>query len=186
VQVPEKTVPIPGIELLNSQFGFILERNAEDNYTASVKLLTNDDVSQITQSNTLFVNASDVATKNAWHKAVTKVSADTVNIDVYDENGTRLDGKTSDTASNGLSELAVVMTYPVGQVLAFKNLKVEAVSRNPTPIVSSEIQGNGFEFLFPYVRMLLLLAGAVLAVVCLRERIVNEKHSEGVHESSQR
>lgn len=184
VQVPEETMTIPGAELLNSQFGFILERNAEDNYTASVKLLTNDDVSQITQGNALFVNASDVATKNAWHKAVTRVSDDTVTVDVYDENGTRLDGKTTNTASNGLGELAIVMTYPVGQVLAFKNLKVEAVSQNPTPIASGQTQGNGFEFLFPYVRILLLLAGTALAIVCLKERKRDKKHSDGVRESS--
>jgi len=172
-------VRIPGVELLNSQFGFILKRNVEDNFTATVKLLTDEDVSQIAQGNALLVNASDVASKNAWHKAVTSVSDGTVSIEVYDENGTRLEGKTTNVASAGSDELAVVMTYLVGQVLAFKNLKVEAVSKDPTPITSTPApaQGNGVEFLFPYIRFSLLFAGVILAVLCLRERVVNKRSS---------
>src|SRR3990170_3015202 len=90
VQVPEQTITIPGIEQQRSQFGFILERTAEDNYTASVKLLTDNDVSQITQSvdqsEAMFMNASTVATRNAWHKAIAKVSGDEVTVEVYNDN----------------------------------------------------------------------------------------------------
>ena len=189
IQVPEETVTIPGVEQLNGQFGFMLERSGEDNYTARVKLLTNDDVSQITQSlddsKAMYMNASSVATKNVWHKAIAKVSGDEVAVGVYDENGTRLDDMTKSTTSTGFGELGILMTYPVGQVLAFKNLKVEALSQNPTPITENQAQGNGIEFLFPYIRISLLLAGTAMAIVCLKERKEINKHSNGVSDSSQ-
>jgi hypothetical protein len=189
IQVPERTVTIPGIEQLNGQFGFMLERNGEYNYTATVKLLTNDDVSQITQSlddsKAMYMNSSSVATKNAWHKAIAKVSGDEVAVEVYDENGTRLDDMAKSTTSTGFSELGILMTYPVGQVLAFKNLKVEALSQNPKPITENQAQGNGIEILFPYIRISLLLAGTAMAIVCLKERKEINRHPKGMSDSSQ-
>jgi hypothetical protein len=186
VEVPEETITLPWAELLNNQFGFILKSDGESNYTASVKLLTDTDVSQITQSldesKTLFLNASDVTTKNAWHKAVAKVSGDKVTVEVYDENGKPLGNR----SSNGLSELCVLMTYPVGQVLAFKNLKVEALdqSHSPEPVIQNQTPSAGIEYLFPYVRISLLLAGVGLAVLCLKERRANHKRSESVESPS--
>lgn len=184
-QVPERTVTIPGAELLNSQFGFILSHDGADNYTASVKLLTNNDMSQITQSldenKALFVNASDVAMKNVWYKALAKVSSDKVVVEVYDENGKLLNMK----ESVDLNESGVFMTYPVGQVLAFKNLKVEAASQRQSsvPVSSEKSLGTGFDFLFPYVRISLMLAGVGLAAVCLRDRRIRNRHSRDVQES---
>jgi hypothetical protein len=181
LEVPEKTITLPGAELLNSQFGFILKSDGADNYTASVKLLTDNDVSQITQSldesNALVMNASEVAAKNTWRKAIAKVSNDGVAIEVYDENGTRLDSMSQSAATKRYGELGILMTYPVGQVLAFKNLKVESLSQssapdvpNPAPIGQNQTQGNGIDFLFPYLRYSLLLAGAGLAILCIRGR----------------
>jgi hypothetical protein len=188
IQVPEKTVPVPGIEQLTSQFGFMLERNGENNYTASVKTLTNDDVSQISQSldesKALFINVSDIATKNVWHKAVATVSSDRVAVEVYDENGTQLDRLTTSATSKGSGELGILMTYDASQVIAFKNLKVEALGQSPTPISESQTQGNGIEFLFPYVRISLLLAGTVLAIVCLKGRRESNKRSSDLRKSS--
>jgi hypothetical protein len=174
VEIPEKTITFPGAELLNSQFGFILKSDGENNYTASVKLLTADDVSQMTQSlderGALFMNASEVAAKNTWRKAIAKVSGEEVAIEVYDENGTQLDSMTKNTISGQYGELGILMSYPTGQVLAFKNLKVESLGQTPTPIVQNQTQGNAIDFLFPYVRIPLLLAGIVLAILCLRGR----------------
>jgi hypothetical protein len=191
VQVPEQTVTIPGVEQLSSQFGFILAPNGGDNYTASVKLLSDDQMSQISDSSggsmAMFLNASEVATKNVWHKAVTKVSGDEVAFEVYDENGTRLDSMAKTIGDQGSGELGILVTYPTGQVLAFKNLKVEALGQSPAPQTSEgQVQGNGFEFLFPCVRISLLLAGAALAIVCLKGRKESKgNHSNALPESSQ-
>jgi hypothetical protein len=189
VQVPEQTITIPGIEQLRRQFGFILERTAEDNYTASVKLLTDSDVSQITQSvdqsEAMFMNASTVAPRNAWHKAIAKVSGDEVTVEVYNDNGTRLENMASSTAKTGLCELGIFMTYGASQVLAFKNLKVETVDKNPIPISDNLAQQSGIEFLYPYIRMSLLLAGTALAVVYLKGRKKNNVRSNSLLEPTQ-
>jgi hypothetical protein len=189
VQVPEETITIPGIEQLRSQFGFIIERTGGDNYTASVKLLTDNDVSQITQSvdqsEAMFMNASTVATRNAWHKAIAKVSGDEVTVEVYNDNGTRLENMASSTAKTGLGELGILMTYGASQVLAFKNLKVETVDKNPIPISDNQAQQSGIDFLYPYIRMSLLLAGTALAVVYLKGRKKNNVRSNSLLEPTQ-
>ena len=188
IEVPEETVPIPGIEQLFGQFGFMLERKDEDNYTASVRVLTSDDVSQITQSvderTALVINASEIARKNVWHKALAKVSDDEIAVEVFDNNGTSLDRVASRTIGTNLGELGVVMTYFVGQVLAFKNLKVEALNQAPLPPINNDpAQGSGIEFLVPYVRASLLLAGSAMAVICLRDRKKSNQRADWLESS---
>ncbi len=171
IDVPESTITVPGVEQLNGQFGFILKTDGENNYTASVKVLADSDVSQITQSldesNSLFMNASEVAAKNTWRKAIAKVSGGDVAVEIYDENGTRLNRMANTVTNSGYSELGILMTYPVGQVLAFKNLKVETLGQSPVPIFQKSAEGAGIDFLFPYVRGSLLLAGTALAILCV-------------------
>ena len=188
IMVPELVKPIPGAELLNSHFGFILKQNLKDNYTASVKTLNGDDLSQITQtldeSNAIFINASNVAAKETWYKAIAKVSEEYATVEIHDENGTQLDRLSKSTSSPNLNELGVFMTYQTGQIIAFKNLNVEATSHN-TPLKAQEVtQGNDFEFLYPYVRALLLSAGAVLAIVTLWQRKKSSNQSDTVLEAS--
>ncbi|MGE5637858.1 MAG: hypothetical protein ACM3WQ_04040, partial [Chloroflexota bacterium] len=179
IDVPEETITIPGAELLYGQFGFVLGRDEANNYTASVKLLTSEDVLRInessSQSKSLYVNASEMVTKNTWYKAVAKVSKAEVVVEVADENGQLVEKK----VGQSLNELGVIMTYPVGQVLAFKNLKVESKSQsqNSMPISDSQMQVTGYDHLYQYIRIALLLAGAALAIVCLRDRRIKNKYS---------
>jgi hypothetical protein len=179
VQVPERTVEIPGIELFYDQFGFILKHDGDGNYTGSVKLLTDTDMSQIRQdldeNNALFVNASAVATKNMWYRAVAKVLDGEVSIELYDENGTRLENMTAGITNMSFGEVGIIMTYGVGQVVAFKNLKVEAITRDNAPVGNDKAQEGGIELYYPYVRMSLLIAGTALAIVCLKERRDSDK-----------
>lgn len=179
IDVPEETITIPGAELLYGQFGFVLGRDEANNYTASVKLLTSEDVLRInessSQSKSLYVNASEMVTKNTWYKAVAKVSKAEVVVEVADENGQLVEKK----VGQSLNELGVIMAYPVGQVLAFKNLKVESKSQsqNSMPISDSQMQVTGYDHLYQYIRIALLLAGAALAIVCLRDRRIKNKYS---------
>jgi hypothetical protein len=171
VNMPEKSITIPGIR---NQFGFVLERTAEDNYTASVKLLTDNDISQMTrsvdQSGTMFMNASLLTARNEWHKAITKVYGGSVSIELYNDNGTRLQNMASSTATTGFEELGIFMTYGPSQVLAFKNLKVETITQNQVPVSDDNVEENGIEILYSLMRTSFLLAGAALAVVTLKGR----------------
>jgi hypothetical protein len=188
VMVPEEVRTIPGTELLNSHFGFILKQNVQDSYTASVKALKGDDLSQITQSldenRTIFINASNIAAKETWYKAIAKVSGDYIAVEIRDKNGTRLDSLSQTKSNQDLSELGIIMTYQTGQIIAFKNLNFETISHN-TPLIAQEAaQGNSFEFLYPYMRASLLSAGTVLATVCLWQRRKSNNHSNAVREAS--
>jgi hypothetical protein len=172
--VPEKTMTISDAELLNSQFGFMLHQNGASNYTASVKILNAADLSQITHSldtkRAVYINASEFVAKNYWHKVIAKVSAAEVAVDLHDENGISLHSKSQSKCDEDLDELGVVMTYPAGQIIAFKNLKVNGLPQDPPTNPQNFAQPSGFEILYPYVRISLLLAGAILAVACLKER----------------
>ena len=189
VQIPEETIIVPEFEVINSQFGFILEQTEENNYTATVKLLTDTDVSQIPQSlddnRVMFMNASTIAQKNAWHKAVARVSNGEVAVEVYNDNGTRLENLTKSTPNSGFGELEILMNYRAGQVVVFKNLKVEAVSQTHKPTSNIPVQEEGIDFLYPYIRIALLLAGSVLAIVYLKGRKDTTKHPDDISASSQ-
>jgi hypothetical protein len=187
IMVPEKVITIPGTELLDSHFGFILEQTVQGNYTASVRVLKGDDLPQIKQSidesRAVFINASDVAAKETWYKAIAKVSGDYVAVEVCDENGTRLERMSQSKSGQDLSEFGVLMTYQTGQIIAFKNLNVETITQK-TPVVAHEVtKGDGFEFLYPFVRVSLLSAGTVLAIVCLWQRRKSSNHSDAVLEA---
>ena len=189
VKIPEQNITIPEFEIVNSQFGFILEKTEENNYTASVKLLTDAEASHIpnslSETNGMFMNASNIALKNEWHKAVARVSSSEAAMEVFDDSGTRLENMTKSTTSTGVGELGIIMTYTAGQVVAFKNLKVESVSQTPTPINNIPVQEESISFLYPYIRIALLLAGSVLAIVYLRGREENAKHPDQLGASSQ-
>jgi hypothetical protein len=181
VMVPEQVITIPGAELLRSQFGFILQQNEAGNYTASVQVLNDDELSQIAQnigsSNAVIINASNVVTKNAWHQAVARVVGDKATVEVYNASGMLLDNSSQSWSGQSSGEFGVLMTYQTGQIIAFKDLKVEAVTQAPPATTQDAAEGNGFELLYPYVSPLLLLAGIVLAVVCLWQRRGRKKNA---------
>jgi hypothetical protein len=116
------------------------------------------------------MNASTVVTRNEWHKAIAKVSGDEVTVEVYDDNGARLENMATSSTKTGLGELGILMSYGPSQVLVFKNLKVETISQNQIPVSGDQAKENGIEVLYPYIRLSFLLAGAALAVVFLKGR----------------
>ncbi len=187
VQIPERQITIPGAELLNSQFGFTLQQREANNYTATVKTIDDNGASEVAQNianGAVFINASDVTVKNVWQKAVAKVSGEVLLAEVYDQKGTLLKTVSQNRTGENLDNLGVLITYPTGQIIAFKNLKAEATSRvvpQTTQIVS---QGNGYEFLYPYVRVSLLLGGLTLAIVSLwQKRVSGKQQSDAVQEA---
>ena len=174
ITVPEEVRTIPGAELLNSYFGFILQQNEQENYTAIVKVLDDEDISQIdhgvNESSALFINATNFAEKETWYKAVTKVSEENLATEVYDMNGTRLQGISKNRNSQNLSRVGVLMTYQTGQIIAFKSLNVEKTAHNATSAAKELHQENGQKAEYPYLRSSFLSAGAVLAIISLVQR----------------
>ena len=77
------------------------------------------------------------------------------------------------------------MNYRAGQIVVFKNLKVETVSQTPKATSDIPVEEEGIDFLYPYIRIALLLAGSVLAVVYLKGRKKYTRHPDGLSTSSQ-
>jgi hypothetical protein len=159
-------------QTISNQFGFILQHNGEGNYTASVKTLNDFDVSQITKrldgNNTALMNATMDTKENTWYKVVARISEDGITAELYDENGTLLKNMAAKGDAVSSSESGILMTNAT--VVAFKNLKAEALDQLTTPVDGNHLPGNGLELLAPYNGLVILLAVAVAAVAYVKER----------------
>jgi hypothetical protein len=174
---PEQTITIP-IEQPVNQFGLILRHNGEDNYTASVRVLGDNDVSQITEqldgNNASFIDASMSTTENTWYKVEVRVSEDEITAKLYDENGTLLKNIAARNDAMNISESGLMMTYDANTVVAFKNLKAETIGQpisTPAPLVDdNQVPVNTLELLAPYSGLTILLVIAVATIVYIKER----------------
>jgi hypothetical protein len=174
---PEQTITIP-IEQPVNQFGFILRHNGEDNYTASVRVLDDNDLSQITKqldgNNASFIDASMITTENTWYKVVARMSGDEITAKLYDENGTLLKNIVARNDAMSINESGIMMIYDANAVVAFKNLKAETIDQPiPTPappVDDNQVPVNTLELLAPYIGLTILLAVAAVTIVYIKKR----------------
>jgi hypothetical protein len=171
---PEQTITIPSEQTINNQLGFILQHNGGDNYTASVKLLDDDDVSQTTkqlnENNAAFINVSMSTRENTWYKAVARISEDEITSKLYDKNGTLLRNISVKKDAMSISESGILMSYDTNTVIAFKNLKAETLDQPTPPVDDNQPLVNGTELLAPYSGLVILLAIAVATIAYIKER----------------
>jgi hypothetical protein len=135
----EQTVSISRSEqTTNDRFGFILRHNGGNNYSLSVKGLDDYDIFQITKrldgNDTAFMNASLGTRKNTWYKVVAGMSEEEITAELYDKNGTRLQSVATRDDAMSISELAILMAYDTGTVIAFRNLKAETLNQPTQPV----------------------------------------------------
>jgi hypothetical protein len=187
---PEQTITIP-IEQPVNQFGFILQHNGEDNYSASVRVLDDNNVSQITEqldgNNATFINASMSTTENTWYKVEARMSEDEITAKLYDENGTLLKNIVARNDAMSISESGIMMTYDANAVIAFKNLKAETIDQ-PTPappVVDNQVPANALELLVPYIGLTILLAvaAATIAYIKKRKRVTEDQTVESYQQA---
>jgi hypothetical protein len=175
----EQTITIPSEQTPDNQLGFILRYNGGNSYNASVKVLADSDISQITKqadNNTAFMNASRSTRENTWYKVIARISEGAVTAELYSENGTLLEKTTRDNAVNA-SESSIMITYDADTVIAFKNLKVETLDQPSQPDDGSQIPANELELSAPYIGLVILLAVAIAAIAYVKEgkRLTNEQ-----------
>jgi len=164
-------------QTINNQLGFILRQNGEDNYSASVRMLEDDDVSQITSQldtdNAAFVNASQVLTKqNTWYKIEATISKNATNARLYEQNGTLLKNMVSEENVTNVDQLGILMSYNPNAILAFRNLKVETLDHPTLPANVTQEKANELEWLGPniYLPILSAVALATVAVAYVRRK----------------
>jgi hypothetical protein len=175
ITLPEQTITVKESEQPNIQVGFILRNSGGNNYSASVGMLGDSDISQIAQrldgNNTAFMNASDSIRESVRYHVVAKISEDQVSAELHDENGTLLMSTAAKDDAVGISESGILMTFDANNLIAFKNLKVESFDQPPTQSVESKrVPVNGLDSLAPYIGMPILLAAAIATMVYLKKR----------------
>jgi len=188
VVVSEERTVVEPVE--NKQLGFILREDSEDNFSASVGVLEDQQLSQITRilrenSDAAFLNVSDVAKANTWYKVEAKISENTTQARLYEMNNTLLEHSAPADAV-GASEMGILMSYAPNSILAFKNLKVESLDKPaPIPVPQSSEQNKPDEigWLVPFLGVAVLSVVAVGAVVFAKRR-KNAKTSQTVTETS--
>jgi hypothetical protein len=160
------------------QVGFILQQDSNDNYTASVKVLGDQDVSQIStqinNENTAFMNVSRLTQNNIWYRINATMSANGTDATIYQENGTLLNNVSPSSESATSNQVGVVLAYSSGAVIAFRNLKVESLDKPETPAVSASSIGKQTTSGPPYIEILVTL-GVVFAVATLALASVRRK-----------
>ncbi|MCJ7560520.1 Ig-like domain-containing protein [Candidatus Bathyarchaeota archaeon] len=128
---------------VNNQFGFILRNNGGNNYTASVKVLDDDGISQITKqlggNNTAFMNATMSTKENTWYKVVARISEGAITAELYAENGTLLKSIAASNDTISVNESGILIAYDASTVIAFKNLKAETLDQPTPPVGGNQI-----------------------------------------------
>jgi len=169
-------------QTMNNQFGFILQHNGGDNYSASVRVLDKHDISQITEqgeNNTAFISASMSAKENTWYKIAARMSEDGITANLHNENGTLLNKAAARDNVTSISESGILITYEANTVIAFKNLKAKTIGQPTQPVDGDSIAVNGPELLAPYGGLAILLAVVVATIAYIekRKRVTEKKNS---------
>ncbi len=170
----EQVVSIP---LENSQLGFILRQDGEGDYSASISVLGDQQIAQISrtqqESNAVYINASDVAPRNKWYRIEATISENKTNAKLYEMNNTLLDNITAPEPLN-TGEMGILMSYPSNSILAFKNLKVSTLDEAAAPLPSEDeiTKKDEFEWGASYIAgtALLLIGSVALAYTSRRKR----------------
>ena len=156
-------------QTINNQLSFILRQNEEDNYSASVQMLKDNDASQITSQldieNAAFVNASQFLTKqNTWYKIEATITKNATNARLYEQNGTLLKNMVSEENVTNINQLGILMSYNPNAILAFRNLKVETLDQPIPPANVTQEKANELEWLGPNIYLPILSAIALATV----------------------
>jgi len=166
IKVPEKTIIIPSYEQkLDNHLEFILRQNGENNYSVSVRLLDDSDMSQIIEkSDSLFVNASSYVRADTWYNIEAQISKDQIIAKLFEENKTHLSETVPINNNTSICEFRILMKYEPDSIIVFKSLKAE-IPDQPTQLVEENHPVNILELLAPYIGMKLLALVIILAVV---------------------
>lgn len=176
ITIPEVVLPpiIP-----NGQFGFILSQNGDNNYSASVRILEDKDVSQIAtqldEEGTAFMNASKITKENTWYRITASISPSASNAALYEENGTPVNNVAPRNDSSTANQIGVLLEYNPGAVIVFRNLKVETLDKTESPPINPQTFENSeqnafFIGLVPGLIAILIVATATIALVRRRRK----------------
>ena len=130
----------------NKQLGFILRQDGEEEYSASVTVLEDQQTFEIAkESSTTYINVSDIAARNKWYRVEATISRDATNAELYTMNNSLLDRIAAPETLNS-AEVGILMTYPPNSILAFRNLKVSTFDEEVQSSTGKQEQYQKSEF----------------------------------------
>jgi hypothetical protein len=175
----EQTITVTESEqTTNNQFGFILRHNGGYNYSASVRVLDEHDVFQITkqdENNRGVINASTSTKENTWYKIEARIFEDGITASLYDENVTLLKNAAARDNFTSINESGILITYDANTVIAFKSLKAEILGQSTQTAAGDNIPVNRLEVLAPYAGLAILLATGVATIAYVKKRSNREE-----------
>ena len=167
-EIPKPVIP-------TGQVGFMLQQDGDSNYSASVRILGDQDTSQIAaqlnnEADTAFMNASQITRNNTWYKITATLSENGTNSAISEENGTILNNVTPRNDAS-TTETGVLVTYYPGAVIAFRNLKVETLDKAESQANSTQASDHNAaspmlygEFIVSVVAVFVLTAAAATLI----------------------
>jgi len=148
-KVPEQTVVIPNYrQQMHNYLEFTLVQNGKEDYSVSVRLLGNSDISEIIdKSDSTIINASSYVRENAWYKIAANISENQITIKLFDQNKTDLTRTEPIDLTNSTNELKILMKYEPDSIIVTKNLQAEFLDQ-PTQL----IEGYKHPFNIPHTQ----------------------------------
>jgi hypothetical protein len=172
-------------QTINNQLGFILRQDSEGNFSASVRMLEEDDSGQIKSQPDMdypvFVNASEVLTEqNTWYKIEAVISKNETNARLYEQNGALLKSMGPEENVTNSDQLGILMSYNPNAILAFRNLRVETLDPPPPQVIVTQKKPNDLEWLGSniYLQALAVVALATVAVASYVKKMREKKKDE--------
>ncbi len=144
--IPEKTIIIPSYkQKMVNHLEFTLTQNGEEDYSVSVRLLDNYDISQIIdKADSTFINASSYVRENTWYNIAANIFENQIIIKLFDENNTYITETAPVDYTNSTREFKILIKYEPDSIIVFKNLQAEILDQ-PTQLV----EGNKPPFNYP-------------------------------------
>lgn len=131
--IPEETVMIPNYrQQMNNHLEFMLIQNYK-NYSLSVRLLDNSDISKVYDESAFFINASNYVKENMWYNLTAGISGNQIIVNLSDENSIYLT-KTISVDPSGLSELKILIEYEPDSIIVIRDLGAEILDQ-PTQLI---------------------------------------------------
>jgi hypothetical protein len=147
--IPEQTVIIPNYrQQMHNHLEFTLIQNGKEDYSVSVRLLDNSDISKIIEkSDPILINASDYVRENTWYNMTANISENQIIFKLFDENTTHLTKTALIDYTNNTKELKILVKYEPDSIIVFKDLQA-GILEQPTQL----IEGYKPPFNIPYMR----------------------------------
>lgn len=164
IKIPEQKIIIPDYEdRLDNHLEFTLRQNGEKNYSVSVRLLDNSDISQILNNPDLFfVNASSYVRKNTWYSIDAHITENQTIAKLFDKNVTYLSETAPLNTTTNTRDFRILIKYDPDSIIVFKGLKAE-IPGQPTQLVDGS-SPTIIELLAIYIELHLFEFLMILAI----------------------